>query len=651
MTPATFTPTEPHPVLQLPTASEAALMGSEVWIQAMAKREEAIAGEIRSPLYRCWEPPIWRVCDALLGLVWPKEEKAREAAESVNEAIRQNLGFKRPVSVLYLLGAQRSSKTEYAMNRMSRITQRTDDGLSWLFHNTLNASIDSHQKLIWKYLPPSLKGKTIATQTTYIAYKDKTGFSDGSLVLPNLHKLRFLSYEIDIEDLQGQNLDAAAADEFVTPEHVDTLKARVSVKNGFVIVMLAPIMGYTPLVQSASDGATIVRESIAFMNPADGGPKSIHDYLGLTEAETGVLRDWLGRKMRPPFPNVPFSRPEDCSKWLLGQSGQPPIPPGRKFKMIPRIQKPADPEERSAIVHFHGNDNPYGNPLSLALLNAAAPEEQSNRIFYGVAKQGIARVFPRFDPKVHVIPDEAIPKVGQNYMWEDPVLARNPFRTWIRVCPKAWYIYREWPGSYEIPGVGVPGLWALPHGRLRDGAPGPAQDSFGFGLMDLKAELARLEGWKDFDKPMPPTMTERDWKKGWSNDNGAREIVGRRFIDSRFASTPHIENDRPTTLLENYADIGLFFELTSGADLKEGIALINDKLSYDPMRPIDALNCPRLFIAASCKNTIFAFQTWRNADGNKSATKDPIDNVRYAVLQGVEYASAEDFRSEGGGSY
>lgn len=646
-----FTPTEPHPVLPLPTPEQMAAMGEELWIAAMTKREEAIRGELRAPLYRCWEPPIWKVCDALLGLVWSIDEKARAAEEAEGERIRLNLGFKRPVSVLYMLGAQRSSKTEYAMNRMSRITQRGGDGLSWIFHNTLAASVDSHQRLIWKYLPAGLRGKTIATQTTYVAYKDKTGFSDASLVLPNLHKIRFLSYDMPLEDLQGQNLDAAAADEFVTPEHVDTLKARVAVKNGFVLVMLAPIMGYTPLVQSASDGAQLVRESVAFMNPADGGPKEVHNYLGLTIRETELLREWLGRKMRPPFPNVPFCRPEDCSQWLLGKSGQPPVAPGRKFKMIPRIEKPADPEEKAAIVHFHGNDNPYGNPLSLVLLNAVASEEQGNRIFYGVAKQGIARVFPRFDPKVHVIPDEAIPKNGQNYMWEDPVLSRNPFRTWIRVCSKAWYVYREWPGSYEIPNVGVPGPWALPHGRLKDGAAGPGQESFGFGLIELKEEIARLEGWKDYDRPKPPDMTEREWKKSWSNDGGAREMVDRRFIDSRFASTPHIENDRPTTLLENYADIGLYFELTSGADLREGIALINDRLSYDPMRPVDALNCPRLFVAASCRNTIFALQTWRNADGNKSATKDPIDNLRYAMLQGVDHYELADLKSSGGGHY
>ncbi len=643
MSAPTFTPTQPHPVLQLPTPAEAARMGPDQWLKAIELREKAIFEETHAPLFQCWEPPIWKVCDALWGAPWLDEKEA--------DAIRLNLGFKKAVNVLYLLGAQRSSKTEYAANRMSRIAQRNAGGLSWMFHNTLQSSVDAHQKLIWKYLPPNLKGKPILSQTTYIAYKDKTGFSDGSYVLPNLHKQRFLSYDMPLEHLQGLNLDAGAADEFVTPEHVETLKARVAVKNGPVFIMLAPITGYTPLVQSACDGATKIRQNIAYLNPDDKGPRDVARYLGLEDAETEILKEWLGRKMKPPFPNVPFCRPENCAAWLTGEPSQPVPPEGRKFKKIPRIQKPMDAEEKSAIVHFHGNDNPYGNPLSLYLLNASVNEEQGNRIFYGVAKKGAVKMFPKFDPDVHVIDDAAIPTHGTRYQFEDPVSARNPFMTWFLVTAKAAYIYREWPGDYEVPGVGMPGPWALPDGKLHDGRAGPAQDSFGFGLIEQKKEIARLEGWKDAARECPEGKSEKDFVKGWSNENGAREFITRRFIDSRFASTPHIEDDRPVTLLENYADIGMYYELTPGDDISEGVRLINDRLSFDPAKPIDALNCPTLFIARSCKNTIFAFQTWSNAQGNKGATKDPIDNVRYFVLEGLDYVPAENYKSTGGGHY
>lgn len=639
-----FTPTEPHPVLQLPTPEQALALGQEKWLEAMTLREKAIREEQAAPLYMCWEPPIWKVCDALWGAPWLNEAEA--------EAIRQNLGFKKAVNVLYLLGAQRSGKTEYATNRMSRIAQLKAGELSWMFHNTLNASIDTHQKLIWKYLPPNLKGKPILSQTTYIAYKDKTGFAGESFVLPQLHKTRFFSYEQPLEDLQGYNCVAIGADEFVSPEHVETFKARVAVKNGVVFIMLAPIMGYTALVQSASEGAKVVRKSIAYLNPADTGPRDVARYLGLSEAETAAIKGWLDRGMKPPYPNVPFCRPEQCANWLTGAPSQPLPPEGRRFKEIPRVQKPIDLEDKSAIVHFHGNDNPYGNPLSLYLLNAGVGEEQGNRIFYGLAKKGMARMFPKFDRNVHVVPDNAIPPGGTNYQWEDPAPGRNPFLMWIRVTPAAAYVYREWPGSYEIPEVGVPGPWALPDGRLHDGRAGPGQDSFGWGLLQQKKEFARLEGWLAADRPKPEGMSENEWIKSWSENEGAREVVTRRFIDSRYASSPHMEDDRPVTLRENYADIGIFYELTPGDDIGEGVRLINDRLSYDPARPVDALNCPHLFIAESCRNTIFALETWRHAEKSKGATKDPIDLLRYFVLEGLDYVSPEAYANEQtGGSY
>lgn len=637
-----FTPTEPHPVLQLPTREEALRMGPENWMVAMEKREAAIRYEQTEPLYRCWEPPIWRICDALWGAPW------LPAAEA--EAIRLNLGFTKPVSVLYLLGAQRSSKTEYAVNRLSRMMQLRSDGLTWMFHNTMPASVDGHQPLFWKYLPPNLRGKPIMSQTTYVAYKEKTGFSEGSFVLPNLHKCRFLSHDMDLMNLQGLNLDMAGTDENTPPETVETLKARVSVKNGAVFVMLAPILGYTPLVQSATDGAEDVRECIAYMNPADGGPRDYARYLGLTAEELVTLRACVDRRMLPPFPNVPWARPEECRKWLTGEPSQPAPAPGRKFKMIPRIQRPADPEGKSVIVHFHGNDNPFGNPLNLALLNATASEEQGNRIFYGVAREGAAVQFPLFG-KAHILPDEAIPTAGTNYVWVDPA-GRNFFKTWLRFGPRnRVYLYREWPGNYDIPGHGVPGPWAIPDGKLKDGRRGPAQDSFGFGLIDYKREFARLEGWKDAAKDWDDKQSDEEQIKQWFPENGAREYVTDRFMDSRYASTPHLENDRPVTLLESFAEIGLFFHPTSGASVNEGIKLINDALRWDTTKPISALNCPRFYVAASCLNSIFALRTWRNADGSKSATGDPIACLRYAFTQGVGYLTPEDYATRGGGHY
>lgn len=644
MSAGAFKPTEPHPVLQLPTMEETVALGAERWSQAMHARELAIAEEQARPLWRMWEPPLWKVCDALWGAPWLDDVEA--------EKIRLNLGFSQPVNVLMLNGGWASSKSEYAANRMSRLQQRKAGAISWCFHETLPASRDQQQPLMWKYIPSELKGKPIMTALTYVTYKSKTGFSDESYVLPNGHRCRFWTYEGGVDRLQGPTVADAWGDELITPEFVTSIRGRVSRSGGVFFITFAPIHGYSPTVQEFWDGAQVMRESVAFLNPEDGGPRDPARYLGLSEDEYRRLRDWLNRKQKPPFPNVPWSRPEDCSKWLTGEPSQLPVPAGRKFRKVPRVVKPVDPEGRSAIVCFHGSDNPYGNPASVYLLNASAGEELGNRYFYGYARKGMTRKFPKFDRKTHVVPASAVPSFGTNYHIIDPCDGgRNFFQIWARVTPKATFIYREWPGNYEIPEIGVPGPWALPSGKLGDGQPGPGQESFGFGLADHKREIARLEGWKDAAAPLPNGVSLTEHVKTWFPEHGASEQIARRFIDSRFASVAHMENDRPVTMLENLADLGMYFETTPGDDIAEGVVLINDKLSYDTTRPIDALNCPSLFISAECTNVIFALETWRNKEGRKGATKDPIDVVRYLVLAALDYVAPENYASSGGGHY
>jgi phage terminase large subunit-like protein len=640
MSEPTYTPV--HPVLVLPTPEQAVAMGFDQWREAMTKREALIRQEQAQPLWKLREPPIWKVCDALWGAPWLDEEEARQ--------IREHLKFRKPVNILLLLGGWGSGKTEYAGNRMSRIMQRKANGIFWFLHETQASAVDQQHPLVYRYLPPNLKTeKAILERTTYVAYKEKTGFSDGSFVLPNHSRGRFWTYEGGVDKLQGPTVNAAWGDELMPPEFVTAVGSRVGRANGVFFITFAPIHGHTPVVREFCDGAEKVREITAFLNPEDSGPRDVARYLGLTDEEFAELRAFFERQEKPPFPSVPWARPEDCAKWLTGEPSQPAAPAGRKFKKLPRVLKPMDPEESRAVVLFNGGDNPYGKPLSTYFINAGVSEELGNRYFYGFTKAGRARRFPLFDRKLHTIDDEAIPAFGTNYMWSDPA-GRNHFMVWLRFTLSKIYLVREWPGDYEIPGVGIPGPWALPHGKLADGQRGPAQEAFGFGLADYKAELARVEGWKDW-RPRQDNETATDWAKKLYQENGAREVVLRRFLDSRYASTPHQENDRPVTMLENFAELGLWFETTPGDVIEDGVQGINDWLRYDPAKPIDAINSPRLLIAKSCKNTIFALETWTGADGNKGATKDPIDVLRYASLQGVGYVSPDAYKSEGGGSY
>lgn len=645
-----FIPTA-HPVLGLPTPGQMAAMGHAEWTRVMVDRERRILQERKEPFPHWYEPPIWKVCDALLGFPWVDAAWA--------EQMRRHLKFDHPVKSLLINGGNRGGKSEYASDRVMRVLrywktyfpQRREPTSAWCFHSTLQMSIDYQQPLFHQALPPELRAREVKSQTTYVAYKQKTGFSDQKFVLPPAEPglpgsaCLFKAYEQDVTSIEGGNLTIIWPDELVPADWVETLELRTAEQGGWMVITFTPINGYTETVRLFQDGAETVQESTAFLLPRDGGEPDVARALGLADHELEELRRADREKRAAYFPQ---SRPEDCNAWLAGQSGQPAVPAGREFETVPRVMKCAGttPEQARACVFFHTSDNPYGNPKSVWNIIAAKTTEFKRERFYGVANKVLSARFPKFNLKVHVVPAAAVPAEGTNYHFVDPCGGRNLFQHWYRRTPNRVYLYREWPGHYTIPDVGTPGPWALPSGKHPDGRRGPAQNSFGWGLMRYKQEIARLEGWKEL--PRPEGLPEPEWEEllaQWTEEE-AREAIQERFLDSRFASAPKLERDRPVTLLEDFANLQLHFSATPGDDIDEGVQLIQDALDYDDKRPVDYFNCPTLLVSAACPNTIYALQTWtgytlqgkRNLDG---ATKDPIDLLRYFFLSDCPYLGGE----------
>lgn len=326
---------------------------------------------------------------------------------------------------------------------------------------------------------------------------------------------------------------------------------------------------------------------------------------------------------------------------------------GRLFENLPRVKKCVD--KMQAAIFFHSMDNPYGNPLGVyELWEAAGPERIRERL-YGVAIKQQAGRFAKFNKEIHVIDDAAIPKIGTRYHFIDPSSARNFLMHWWIDTPEGSYLYREWPGNYDIPGIGVPGPWAVPDPKKADGKKGDAQKSFGWGFERYKLEIARLEGWKEYEAARLSISDGEEQVlknvKHWREERGAREIIEARYVDSRAASSPRIENDRPVTLLDDLAEFGLYCELTPGDDIEDGCQKIIDMLDYNANEKLSFVNKPKMFIARSCLNTIFSLETWTGADGNKGASKDPIDLLRYKVLADLGYVEPESWLSVPGGSY
>ena len=570
-----FTPT-PHPILRLPTAEETTALGLENWQERMKVREKLIVREKEDPFSFGWEPPIWTICDYLLGLPWLDQE--------VCARYQRALGFDKAVDVLLINGGNRGGKSEYAAKRTMQFLQYIDNARAWCFHESNQNSVEYQHPLMWKFLPPDQRQK-IRTAKAYISWPD----------------------------------------ELIPADWVETLEIRLATRspNSKMIVTFTPVRGYSDTVKMFLDGAEITRESPAFLCPIDGGD---------------------------PLPELALKL-ENCLAWDAEVVSSPDVPDGRRFEMAPRVAKCLGGEGRRAVVWFHSSDNPYGNPRAVKEIVDGKPRWFVKERFYGIANKSMATRFPKFG-KAHIVPADSIPSDGAAMLIVDPSSGRNFYMLWLRVVGEVVYAYREWPSNYDIPEVGVPGPWTLPDGKKPDGRPGPAQDSFGFGLWKLKREMARLEKWSDWEDWTTGGREEResDAAKAWSPWNGG-EKVEVRYMDARAASHPRIEGDRPVTLLTEFDALGVTFYCAPGGDIAEGVAKINDLLDYDEESEISYYNKPRLIVSADCLNLCYSLQNWTGRCGNKGASKDPIDALRYGVMAGIEDLECGSWSSEGGGHF
>lgn len=615
----------PHPLLPIPDLK----VGKEEWMRLAAKRERIIQKEQWDPLQHGWEPPIWRVCDALLGMPWVNEDAA--------EMIRLSLGFKEAVDVLMCFGGNSTGKSEYAGKLVQKVLNYEDAQKAWCFQSNNENSIDMQQPIIWKYMPPVYRPEK-RQQVQYVVWRQKRGFTDGKFVLGNASECRFRNYEQEATKIEGGDPNVVWCDELAPPDWVETLAYRIGKVLGKMLVTFTPIQGWTMTAKLFLDGAQVVRWSPGYALPADQGEWDV---------ERAVRTEEMSR---PSEHEEELTRPGSIS-----EKRQITIE-GRRWELVPRVAKCFLPKQ--AIVWFHPGDNPFGNPRNIIGKTAKRDRATQRERIYGVANKTVSTKFPKFGD-AHLVDLKDVPARGTNYLLVDPASGRNFFMIWVRRTPEDYYVYREWPGSYEIPEIGPPGPWAVPHGKKPDGKAGEGQRPFGFGLLQYKKEIARLERWRDWkeDGERRPDSLSLDTAGGegrgglldWHEKNGAEEAIFERQMDSRFASSPNVERDMPITLIEEFEDLNVTFypwkveAIKQGTTLMggEGVTLLNDLLAYDEDENLGFLNKPHLYVCKDCKNVIFALQNWTGQDGNKGACKDPIDCLRAMACGDLDYVEEE----------
>ncbi|MDD8011876.1 MAG: hypothetical protein PHX05_00160 [Acidobacteriota bacterium] len=655
-----------HPILPPPSRAqvEAEAARHGLTLDAAAKRlldmrAEAIAAAEDDPLRYGWESPIWKIADALLDYEWlldkhfEKQLQARGTTwEDFKAQVRRRLGFTEPVRMLLILGGNRTGKSEYSAKRSLGTLVHKSGSKIYAFHESNPRSVMDQQPLFWKYLPAEWKLQ-VMTAVAYIKYKRKTGFSESSFITPNGSACYFMNYMQDRDTaIQGLEPDLVAPDELVPADWLDELMIRLVTRAGKGIVTFTPVHGWTPTVKLFLDSAQTTWRTPGHLLPVLGQNPDESGALGLTEEEYWTLQT-AGKKLVL----SPAARPPDIWTWLAGAAEENQA----TLEWVPRVARCVDPLK--GVIWFHGADNPFGNPKELIASVRKRPRPYIRERFYGVAEKTVAGKFPRFDRRRHVLtPKQAAAIAGTNYHFMDPASGRNYYQCWIRVSQpgerRTYVVYREWPGDYLIPGVGIPGPWAIPSGRnegRNDGARSEGQGPWGWGHRRYKFEIARLEGWRNYEewrsenpgREYPPDEELEEWDERC----GARELISGRIMDSRAASAPRIENDRPITLQTIFDDLLLTFDLAPGKEICEGESAINTALDYETDDAGNLSNAPSLYISAACPNMIYALENWTGADGEKGACKDPIDLLRYFFMSECEDDGREATHGRGGFSY
>lgn len=535
--------------------------GKLALLEAYAAREELIRLAKMDPFNH--EPPLphWLEAEELLAGNW------RGGAVFDDPALR--------TLFLIILGGNRSGKSRYAGWKTVRsAVENPGSNIICLAENE-KTSIETQQAIIWHYLPAEYKALNNKRGNFYIKHTDYGGFGkERLLALPNGSKFHFKTYNQDPGDCEGWMFGVAGkvavgvwADENLRVNWLAMLLRRLRFQQANLLWSYTPISGMTPTIKEAvgSDGEVLE------------------------------------------------SRPAEL---LAEQVNVPGLERGH----MPYVQRAA--LHRGAVIYFWSELNPFGDGARSYYEGvkedcAGRSSEYTQRIAYGYTRDTVGRPFPLFG-SWNVIDPEHIPDNGVNFLFADPAGARNWASFWVRVTPDGrHYIYRDWPDEQTY------GEWALPNientgdnlAKLHKA--GPAQNSLGLGVSELKATWYGLEAGEEMEE---------------------------RLIDPRAGRNPHAAEHGGTCLIDDLAMDhvgpdgrvvpGMDFTPASGVGMEEGLTQVNELLHWRSQEPLDMVrNAPKLFVSKDCRQVIGCLNHWPGpAAGEKHPWKDFADLLRYMAV-------------------
>lgn len=367
----------------------------------------------------------------------------------------------------YLIGNSvhhNSGKTQYGARAVVKAATENQEAMILCFAQDATASIRVQQKAIFDWLPYELK-QTVRSQTGYVKYSLKNGFTGDSLIIPSTRSTiafhtysQFLNNPGKFEGLElgsmecGWNNIGLWLDEYLQgPDLVNTLRFRLATRDAKMLITFTPIDGITEFLAGYLNGA----ETVAT------------DKAELLDNAT-----------------------------------------------VPYIQKAQ--RRDAAIIYFHTKWNPFGGYERLAKDLKDRPRDEILTRAYGVPVSTLTGQFPMFRRAINVMKHADMMSIVRDdkavtrYMGIDPAPNKRWFIIWMAIDRAGtWYVYREWPDkSY--------GDWAE-MGANNKSRYAEASKPDGKGIRDY-VELFEIEenGEKIYERLIDPRMgaTPRQVEEG-----------------------------------------------------------------------------------------------------------------------------------------
>lgn len=288
-------------------------------------------------------------------------------------------------------------------------------------------------------------------------------------------------------------------------------------------------------------------------------------------------------------------------------------------KKVPILQE-STKHEGMLIHYFHTENNPFIDVNEFRSKMKGLSTEEILARAYGIPTKAAKAAFPLFSRDVHVLEKhEDLPWIKDPnyevtlYMVCDPGGAKNDFLGWVAIDRAGtWWCYREWPDMETY------GEWALP-GPTVEGKAGPAQQSLGWGFEREAEEIRTLE---------------------------SGEPIFERLVDPRMGAQEKKAQEGATNFITDFDKHDITFIPAPGVDIKSGLKKINDLLHYNPEKPRDSRNSPRIFFSPRCGNWIYMMQEYTASSGTEH-TKEGPDLLRYLAESAPQFYAKSDMQATG----